>query len=252
METRKAIVLAVAFLCVIMVMPTGIAHAYDEYGEDFVDEIGDYNTMSAADEVAALDGATYGAIEDPEDEVYTPLDMPGDSILVDFGNGIWGEWDPTPNPNLTPWLPDLSDGNLYPDEHGTWLLDDLDLNLYDPNILNPYPDPDSNAAQQELDAAAAEEAAAVEAAAAAAVALEVAALEAALAEAATLDSDGDGLFDNEDPSPYNPNIPLYIGIPGDPTVDELLDSDGEGIPDAYDPAPYDPEIWDPIPDLPIL
>ena len=48
----------------------------------------------------------------------------------------------------------------------------------------------------------------------------------------TVDTDGDGVPDVDDPAPRDPNVP---GDPG-------KDTDGDGVPDVDDPAPNDPTV----------
>jgi len=57
-----------------------------------------------------------------------------------------------------------------------------------------------------------------------------------------LDSDGDGVIDDEDPCPDNSEIPGGVDADGDCEVDPVTDSDGDGVPDDQDVCPDNPDI----------
>jgi membrane peptidoglycan carboxypeptidase len=56
------------------------------------------------------------------------------------------------------------------------------------------------------------------------------------------DSDGDGVPDEEDPCPDNADIPGSPDLNGDCVADNGNDSDGDGVPDPTDPCPDNPDI----------
>lgn len=56
------------------------------------------------------------------------------------------------------------------------------------------------------------------------------------------DSDGDGVPDDEDPCPDNADIPGSPDVDGDCVADVGNDSDGDGVPDPTDPCPDNPDI----------
>ncbi|WP_220794141.1 transglycosylase domain-containing protein [Nocardioides pelophilus] len=59
-----------------------------------------------------------------------------------------------------------------------------------------------------------------------------------------VDSDGDGVVDDEDPCPENGEIPGAPDADGDCEVDQetVADSDGDGVPDDRDACPDNPDI----------
>jgi len=57
-----------------------------------------------------------------------------------------------------------------------------------------------------------------------------------------VDSDGDGVIDDEDPCPDNGEIPGAPDADGDCEVDVEIDTDGDGVPDDQDPCPENPDL----------
>jgi membrane peptidoglycan carboxypeptidase len=57
-----------------------------------------------------------------------------------------------------------------------------------------------------------------------------------------LDSDGDGVIDEDDPCPDNAEIPGGVDSDGDCEVDPVSDADGDGGPDDIDPCPDNADI----------
>ena len=57
-----------------------------------------------------------------------------------------------------------------------------------------------------------------------------------------VDSDGDGVPDDKDPCPDNADIPGSPDADGDCVADNGNDSDGDGVPDPTDPCPDNPVI----------